>query len=105
MEGMTMYLVLRRYKDASALLDAFEQNRSQIERLLRDVSGFREYFFVRSHDDGMTITVCDDRRAGEETNLLAADLISELDPGGSGSAPEVIEGEVRFHIEAGPAGR
>jgi hypothetical protein len=94
-----LYLVVRRYKDASALLDAFEQNRNQIERLLRDVSGFREYYFVRSGDGGATVTVCDDRRSVEETNLLAADLITELSPGGPGSAPEIIEGEVRFHIE------
>jgi hypothetical protein len=96
---MSLYLVVRRYKDASDLLDAFEQNQAQIERLLRDVTGFREYYFVRSGNSGATITVCDDRRSVEETNLLAADLITELAPDAPGTAPEIVEGEVRFHLE------
>jgi hypothetical protein len=93
-----MYVVVRRYTDASQLMDALEANEWDIERLLRDVRGFVAYYLVRSGDGGVSVTVCEDRIGAEESNLLAADWITDHAPTLPGNAPEVIEGEAAIHF-------
>ena len=93
-----MYVVVRRYTGASQLLDKLEADRSDIERLLRDVRGFLAYYLIRSGDGGISVTVCEDRVGAEESNLLAADWITDNAPTLPGNAPVVMEGEAAIHF-------
>jgi hypothetical protein len=94
-----MYVVVRRYRDARAVLDALEQGSAEVERLLRDTRGFPSYYLARHGDDGFSVTVCQDRIGAEESNLLAADWTTENAPTAAGNTPEVIEGETILHVE------
>jgi len=93
-----MYVVVRRYRAATQLMDALEANQSDIERLLHDVRGFLAYYLVRSGDGGVSITVCEDRAGAEESNLLAADWITEHALGLPGHVPEITEGEAAIYV-------
>lgn len=93
-----MYVVVRRYTGASQLMDTLERGRADVERLLRDVRGFMAYYLVRSGDGGFSVTVCEDRIGAEESNLLAADWITENAPTAPGNSPEVIEGEAVIQV-------
>jgi hypothetical protein len=93
-----MFVVVRRYKAPPQLVDALEASQAEIERLARDVRGFLEYYLVRTKDGGMSVTVCEDRAGAEESNLLAADWITEHALALSGITPEVTEGETAIHI-------
>jgi hypothetical protein len=88
-----MYVVARRYTAAPELMDALAQGTPEIEHDLRAIRGFRAYYFIRSGAGGLSITVCDDHIGAQESNLLAADWISEHAPTAPGNVPEVIEGE------------
>jgi len=93
-----MYVVVRWYRAASQLMDALEQGRADIERLVGDVRGFVAYYLVRSGDGGFSVTVCEDRIGAEESNLLAADWLTENASTLPGNSPEVIEGEAAMHF-------
>lgn len=96
-----MYLVVRRYRAASQLMDALEANQAEIERLVRDVRGFVAYYLVRSGDGGVSVSICRDRMGAEESTLLAADWITAHAPDLPGNVPDVIEGEAAMHLTAG----
>jgi hypothetical protein len=93
-----MYVVIRRYRAAPELMDLLESSQAEIERLVRDVRGFIDYYLVRTADGGVSVTVCEDRRGAEESNLLAADWITEHGLSVHGNAPEIIEGETSVHL-------
>ena len=93
-----MYVVVRRYTNAPQLFDALQEGQAELERLLRSVSSFVSYYLVRVGDGGFSVTVCENRIGVEETNLLAADWITEHAPAMHGNTPEVIEGETVIHV-------
>lgn len=93
-----MHVVVRQYKGASELMDALENGQSDIERLLHGVRGFISYYLVRTGDGGFSVTVCEDRIGSEESNLLAADWITENAPTVPGNSPEVSEGVAVIHF-------
>ena len=95
-----MYAVSRTYTAASALIDAIDQRRGEVEALITTVSGFVSYFAIRSGDSLTTFTVCDDRAGVEETTRRAAEWVRENLSDASIGAPTVTAGEVFLSYSA-----
>ena len=90
-----MYLVVRRYTGAAALVDAMVQKEQAIRDLLSTVPGFRAYYAARTGggDAVATVTVCDDKAGTDESTRRAGEWVRANVSGGSISPPEVTEGE------------
>jgi hypothetical protein len=88
-----MYAVVRRYTGAQALVNAMEQKKADVEKLLKGVPGFRSYYAINSGGSVATITVCDDKAGTDESSRRAADWVRQNVPIGAINAPEVTEGE------------
>jgi hypothetical protein len=95
-----MHVVIRRYRNAPKLMDLMEQQKAEIERLNRDVSGFVAYYLVRTGDSGTSVTVCRDRIAAEESTRLAADWFTENAEDIAPAPPEITEGEAVIQFGA-----
>lgn len=58
-----MYVVVRSYTGASALVDAMTKREPEVRELISTVPGFRAYYAARTGggDAVTTVTVCDDK--------------------------------------------
>jgi len=90
-----MYIVVRRYTGASALVDAMVQREQEVRELIRTVPGFRAYYAARTGggDTVATVTVCDDKAGTDESTRRAGEWVRANVSGASLAAPEVTEGE------------
>ena len=95
-----MYVVVRRYSGASALVDAMIARKDEVQSLIEGVPGFKAYYAVRGGDGGSvaTITVCDDKAGTDESTRLAGQWVRENLAGASIGAPEVTEGEAYINF-------
>ena len=95
-----MYVVVRRYTGASALVDAMTQRQHEVRELLTTVPGFRAYYAARSGDGGgvTTVTVCDDKAGTTESTRRAGEWVRANVAGGSIAPPEVTEGETYINF-------
>lgn len=94
-----MYVVVRRYSGASALVDAMIARKDEVTALLTGVPGFKAYYAVRSGEGGVTtITVCDDKAGTDESTRRAGAWVRENMAGASIGAPEVSEGEAYINF-------
>ena len=89
-----MFAVTRTYTGASALIDAIDRRRAEVEGVITTVPGFVSYFASRSGDSLTTITVCDDQSGCDETTRRAAAWVRENLPDAKIAAPTVNAGEV-----------
>jgi hypothetical protein len=89
-----MYVVVRRYTGASALVDAMIQRQQEVRELIGGVPGFRAYYAARTGGDGAaTVTVCDDKAGTDESTRRAGEWVRANVSGVSIGPPEVTEGE------------
>ena len=89
-----MYVVVRRYAAASALVDVMVQREQEVRDLISTVPGFRAYYAARTGGGGvMTVTVCDGKEGTDESVRRAADWVRANTAGTSISPPEIAEGE------------
>jgi hypothetical protein len=65
-----------------------------VENLIRGVSGFQNYYLVRSDDGGFSVSVFEDRAGAEESVKAARQFIQDNVANVAGEPPEVIQGEV-----------
>ena len=95
-----MHAVVRTYsgQGAKELFDLLEQRKSDVENLIRSVSGFHAYSLIRTDDGGVTVTVCQDKAGTDESVRLARDWIKENASDLGASAPAVSEGPVLIQI-------
>ena len=95
-----MYVVVRRYSGASALVDAMIARKDEVQSLIEGVPGFKAYYATRSGDGGTvaTITVCDDKAGTDESTRRAGQWVRENLAGASIGAPEVSEGEAYINF-------
>jgi hypothetical protein len=94
-----MYTVVRSYSGTGAkeLFDSLEQNRDEIEGLIRAVKGAMGYTLARPVDGGISVTVCESKAVADETVQIAADWVRANTSTGA-SAPRVSEGETILHF-------
>ena len=90
-----MYVVVRRYTGASALVDVMVQKEQEVRDLISTVPGFRAYYAARTGGgDGVaTVTVCDDKAGTDESTRRAGEWVRSNLSGASINPPEVTEGE------------
>jgi hypothetical protein len=88
-----MYVVARRYANASALADAMAKRSGEVEELIRGVPGFVAYYALRDGDAVTTVTVCQDRAGTQESTRRAGEWVRANLAGTSVGAPMVTEGE------------
>lgn len=89
-----MYVVVRRYAGASALIDAMRQGEQEVRDLIRTVPGFRAYYALQTGGGGVTtITVCDGKVGTDESIRRAADWVRQNVTGATIGPPEITEGE------------
>ena len=95
-----MYVVVRRYTGASALVDAMTQRQQEVKDLISAVPGFRAYYAARSGDGGavVTVTVCDSKQGTDESSRRAAEWVRTNMSGASVSPPEITEGETYINF-------
>jgi hypothetical protein len=99
MRSGTMYLVVRRYTGASALVDAMIQREQEVRDLISAVPGFRAYYAAWTNGGGIaTVTVCDSKEGTDESVRVAADWIRTNMSGASLSPPEITEGETYINF-------
>src|SRR5215211_2553539 len=94
-EEAAMYVVVRRYTGASALVDAMTQRQHEVRDLISAVPGFRAYYAARtgSGDGVATVTICDDKAGTDGSTRRASEWVRANVSGASVSPPEVTEGE------------
>jgi heme-degrading monooxygenase HmoA len=88
-----MYVVVRRYSNATDLFDTMTQRKDEVERLISGVPGFIAYYAVRSGDEGATVTVCESQAGTQESSRVAADWVRQNVPSVSPTPLSVTEGE------------
>lgn len=95
-----MHAVVRTYagQGAKELFDLLEKRKSDVENLIRSVSGFHAYSLIRTDDGGVTVTVCQDKAGTDESVRLARDWIKENASDVGASPPAVSEGPVVLHL-------
>jgi hypothetical protein len=100
-----MYATIRRYKIAPGSVEKLTKEIQQgFVPIVSKLSGFREYFWVKTPDQEMfSVSIFENQAGAEESVRKASDYVREhnlaaLLP----SPPEVISGEVVVHqTEAG----
>ena len=95
-----MYVVVRRYTGASALVDAMTQRQQEVRDLISTVPGFRAYYAARTGGDGVaTVTVCDSKEGTDESSRRAGEWVRANVTGASAvGAPEITEGETYINF-------
>ena len=91
-----MHCVVRQYSGTGAkeLFDVLDQRKSDVESLIRGVSGFFAYQLLRTADGGVSVTTCQDKAGTDESLRLAADWIRENASIAGLNPPQVSEGSV-----------
>jgi hypothetical protein len=93
-----MYVVVRRYKGATALFDELTRREQEVREVMQGVPGFVAYYLFRFGDGGVSITICQHQEGTTESTRRAADWIRQNVPAAAGRPPEVSEGEVLFNF-------
>jgi hypothetical protein len=88
-----MYTVIRRWADASALIDEMTRRPDEVERVITTVPGFVAYHAIREGNTLVTVSICQDRAGAEETTRQATQWVRDNLAAGSVGAPEVAAGE------------
>ncbi|HET7600353.1 MAG TPA: hypothetical protein VFK09_08675 [Gemmatimonadales bacterium] len=102
-----MYASIRRYPilsgDARAALDEIRQpTQENFVPTLQQIPGFHGYFFVLGENDAVcTVTLFDTAEGAAESTRRAADFVRNTPFPVTLGQPEVLEGEVIVHREAG----
>ena len=88
-----MFAVIRKYKGATALIEALATRREEIQSVMVGVTGLISYRAVRTADDGLvTITICQTEAGAQESTQRAAAWVRENLPALALEAPEVTSG-------------
>jgi hypothetical protein len=96
-----MHAVIRTYsgKGAKELFDLLEKNKSDLERVMREVKGFVSYSAVRTADGGSTVSVYQDKNGTDESVRVARDWIASNAGDAGTAAPAISEGAVIMHLK------
>ena len=95
-----MHAVVRSYSGAGAkeLIDLLEQNRGEVESLIRAVSGYVAYSLIRTDDGGVSVTVCQDKAGTDESPRVAREWIQKNASDLGVGPPAVSEGSVILQL-------
>ena len=99
-KGKQMYSMVRFYSGPGAkeLFDLLVERKSEVESILRDVSGLVSYDLIQTAEGGVTVTVCENKAGTDESLAKAVDWLKENAGHLSASPPGVSEGPVAIHL-------
>jgi hypothetical protein len=97
-----MHAVVRRYSGAGApeLFEEFARKQGSVESLeqaMRRVPGLVAYTLMRTPEGGVSVTVCQDKAATDQSVQVARDWLRQ-NLSTSANPPEVLDGEVLLHL-------
>jgi len=96
-----MDVVVRTYsgKGSKELFSLLEQNKTDVEKLMRAVKGFESYTLARSSEGegGLSMTVCQDKAGTDESVRVAKDWITKNAANISMDTPKVSLGSIIIH--------
>jgi len=98
-----MHTTIRIYKGATELNKALVQRRSEIEKLLKNVPGFRTYQLIDTQGGVASVTTCDDKSGCEKSNQVAAEFLRNNLSNLKDTKPETLSGELSFTFGESPA--
>ena len=95
-----MHAVVRNYSGSGAkeLFDLLEERKSDVESIMRSVTGLVTYSMIRTDDGGVTVTVCQDKAGTDESIRVAREWIQENASDIGSSPPAVSEGPTMVQI-------
>ena len=95
-----MHAVIRTFSGSGAreLIDLFEQRKEEVGSLIRSVSGFQAYSFIRTRDGYVAVSVCQDKAGTDEILRVAQEWIQENASNLGASLPVDSEGPVLLHL-------
>lgn len=96
-----MHAVIRSYsgKGANELATLLEENKTEIEKLIRAVKGFVSYSLVRTHEGAFSVSVFHDKAGCDESMKVARDFIKKNASDTGVGAPTVSEGTVILQLK------
>jgi len=96
-----MHAVTRIYsgKGATELFDVLEKNKNEIEKLIRSIQGFVNFYLVRTADGGFSVSVFQDKAGTDESVRVARDWISKNAGNIGAKPPAVLEGLTVLHVK------
>ena len=102
-----MHAAIRQYQGAPGSVDEemIRRLKEGFLPIIKDASGFRDYYALDAGDGRVaTVSVFEDRAGAEESTRLAADWVRENMASLFPEPPEVLQGEVLVHgaASAGP---
>ena len=97
-----MHAVVRRYAGAGAseLFAEFERKQGggeSLEQAIRRVPGVLAYTLMRTPEGGVSVTVCQDQAATDQSVQVARDWLQQ-NLSTSANPPEVLDGDVLLHF-------
>jgi len=96
-----MHAVVRTYsgKGSKKLIDVIEQNKAEVEGLLRAIKGFVGYYLVRTSRGGFSVSVYEDKAGIDESIRVARDWIARNASNLGAARPAVSEGTVILQLK------
>ena len=88
-----MYVTVRRYKNAGALIETMKAKTSEVQGLITGIAGFVNYFATRDGDSMTSISIYNDKAGCDESTRRAGEWVRE-NVKSMPSAPDVSSGEV-----------
>lgn len=95
-----MYAVVRNYTGSGAkeLFALLEEKKTEVESIIRSVTGFVAYSLIRTDEGGVTVTVCQDKAGTDESIQVARDWIQTNASDLGVNPPSISEGLVPLHF-------
>jgi hypothetical protein len=97
-----MHAVVRAYTgpNAAQFIDALEQHKEEIERLISAIDGFVSYTLVRTGEGGASISVYRTKNGAAESSRQAARFVETTLSAEDRVTPSVSAGDVVLHLDA-----
>jgi len=97
-----MYAVVRAYTgpNAAQFIDALEQHKDEIMRLISAIDGFVSYTLVRTAEGGASVSVYRTKNGAAESSRQAAHFVDAAMSAEDRVTPSVSAGDVVLHLDA-----
>ncbi len=89
-----MYATVRSYSTGPDLADALAASEDEVKSLISGIDGFEAYYFIRTADGAVSVSVYESEASARESNAVAAGWISENLPELASATPTIAGGEV-----------
>jgi hypothetical protein len=95
-----MHVVIRSYSgpEAIGLFDLIEARREELGALMSRIPGLVAYTAARTGEEGVTVTVCEDKEGADESVRVAREWVGEIASDLGVDSPAISEGSVLLRL-------